>query len=182
MLGKIFKRFRKIDDDIIIAHASPLAVPTLIGVVGDVHGCATLAAKLIDKLRDSHPDIKLLFVGDYIDRGEESRQVIELLMGMPEVTCLMRNHERMCLDFLAEPEERGGRWLRNGGLQTVASYGVTGSQTELTKMRDALALAMATKSSTGWPSGHSTQNLEIYMLSMLAPILRGRSKNREKSL
>ena len=110
MLGKIFKRFRKIDDDIIIAHASPLAVPTLIGVVGDVHGCATLAAKLIDKLRDSHPDIKLLFVGDYIDRGEESRQVIELLMGMPEVTCLMGNHERMCLDFLAEPEERGGRW------------------------------------------------------------------------
>ena len=145
MLGKIFKRFRKIDDDIIIAHASPLAVPTLIGVVGDVHGCATLAAKLIDKLRDSHPDIKLLFVGDYIDRGEESRQVIELLMGMPEVTCLMGNHERMCLDFLAEPEERGGRWLRNGGLQTVASYGVAGSQTELTKMRDALALAMGDK-------------------------------------
>jgi len=66
-------------------------------------------------------------------------------MGMPEVTCLMGNHERMCLDFLAEPEERGGRWLRNGGLQTVASYGVAGSQTELTKMRDALALAMGDK-------------------------------------
>ena len=63
MLGKIFKRFRKIDDDIIIAHASPLAVPTLIGVVGDVHGCATLTGKLIDKLRDNHPDITLLFVG-----------------------------------------------------------------------------------------------------------------------
>ena len=61
MLGKIFKRFRKIDDDIIIAHASPLAVPTLIGVVGDVHGCATLTGKLIDKLRDNHPDITLLF-------------------------------------------------------------------------------------------------------------------------
>ena len=59
MLGKIFKRFRKIDDDIIIAHASPLAVPTLIGVVGDVHGCATLTGKLIDKLRDNHPVFSL---------------------------------------------------------------------------------------------------------------------------
>ncbi len=56
MLGKIFKRFRKIDDDIIIAHAFPLAVPTLIGVVGDVHGCATKGTKA-QKTLHPHPMI-----------------------------------------------------------------------------------------------------------------------------
>lgn len=123
----------------------PMATPAKQAVIGDIHGCAILLKKLVDTLTTSHPDTHLLFVGDYIDRGDESRQVIEILMDMPEATCLMGNHERMCLDFLDNPEERGARWLRNGGLQTVASYGVSGTQTELTKMRDALALAMGDK-------------------------------------
>jgi serine/threonine protein phosphatase 1 len=96
----------------------------------------------VSKIKAEHPTAHILFVGDYIDRGEESAGVIEMLMNMPQATCLMGNHERMCLDFLDNPEERGGRWLRNGGLQTVASYGVSGKQTELTKMRDAFAMAM----------------------------------------
>lgn len=120
----------------------PLAVDRPIAAVGDIHGCAVLVERLIIKIKAERPDAHLLFVGDYIDRGEASARVIEMLMGMPEATCLMGNHERMCLDFLDNPEERGARWLRNGGLQTVASYGISGSQLELTKMRDALALAM----------------------------------------
>lgn len=120
----------------------PLSVPDCVAVIGDIHGCATLTRQLIERVNAQHPEAHLLFVGDFIDRGEESADVLKMLMDMPEATCLMGNHERMCLDFLDNPEERGARWMRNGGLQTVASYGVSGTQTELTKMRDALAVAM----------------------------------------
>ncbi|WP_417250201.1 metallophosphoesterase [Celeribacter sp.] len=129
-------------EPVIAVEPQHLSVPKPVAAIGDIHGCATLAEKLVTRLQTDHPNAQLLFVGDYIDRGDESRQVIEMLMGMPDAICLLGNHERMLLDFLDAPEERGGRWLRNGGLQTVASYSVAGTQTELTKMRDALALAM----------------------------------------
>ncbi|WP_417270727.1 metallophosphoesterase family protein [Celeribacter sp.] len=144
MAGFLSRLFGKSQtpDPIVEIEPLPLSVPSPIAAIGDIHGCATLASKLVATLHTDHPNTQLLFVGDYIDRGEESRQVIEMLMEMREATCLMGNHERMCLDFLDAPEERGARWLRNGGLQTIASYGVSGTQTEMTKMRDALALAM----------------------------------------
>ncbi|MGH1331793.1 MAG: metallophosphoesterase [Paracoccaceae bacterium] len=123
----------------------PLLVNGPLAAIGDIHGCAKLAEGLVGKLQSAHPEAHILFVGDLIDRGEQSARVIEMVMDMPEATCLLGNHERMCLDFLDNPEERGARWLRNGGLQTVASYGVSGAQSELTKMRDALALAMGDK-------------------------------------
>jgi serine/threonine protein phosphatase 1 len=73
----------------------------------------------------------LIFVGDYVDRGEESRAVLERLAALctdhpSQVTCLLGNHEQMLLDFLDDPEANAGRWLRNGGLQTLASFSVGG--------------------------------------------------------
>ncbi len=74
---------------------------------------------------------KLVFVGDYVDRGENSAQVLERLCALSqeypkEVVCLIGNHEQMMIDFLREPESRGRRWFRNGGLQTLASFSVGG--------------------------------------------------------
>ncbi|GAB4287494.1 MAG: hypothetical protein Kow0058_07160 [Roseovarius sp.] len=97
--------------------------------IGDVHGRADLLLGIDRRLEAEYADWPVVFLGDYIDRGEQSREVLELLMsvapgGNPPVICLMGNHERMLLDFLDDPENRARRWLRNGGLQTLASFGV----------------------------------------------------------
>lgn len=103
-------------------------------IVGDIHGRVDLLEELLriiddDVLAGAYVDPKLVFVGDYIDRGEQCAEVIDrlfhLTMDWPEnVTCLMGNHEAMLLSFLDNPLENGRRWFRYGGLQTLASYGV----------------------------------------------------------
>lgn len=107
---------------------SPLMPETPFFAVGDVHGRVDLLQILLGRLGETgHPDAKLIFVGDYVDRGDQSREVLNLLQSLradhpDDVICLMGNHERMLLDFLDDPERYGPRWLRNGGLQTLASY------------------------------------------------------------
>ena len=102
-------------------------------IVGDIHGRADLLELMLD-LIDAHiggtgsADPKLVFVGDYVDHGPDSAAVLarmqELTQDFPEnVTCLMGNHERMLLDFLADPALRGPRWLRAGGAATLESFG-----------------------------------------------------------
>ena len=103
-------------------------------VVGDIHGRADLLETLlvqIDEDSEQYPDAVCICLGDYVDRGENSAATLKTLQDlqtqMPKTLfCLMGNHERMMLDFVDHPEKRGGRWLRNGGLQTLASYGVSG--------------------------------------------------------
>ncbi|MBM2294559.1 serine/threonine protein phosphatase [Sulfitobacter pseudonitzschiae] len=98
--------------------------------VGDIHGCKSILKNLmrrIDEVADGSENI--VFLGDYIDRGLESQQVLiwlfELTQAFPDrVICLMGNHERMMLDFIDDPAGRGGYWLRHGGMDTLASFGV----------------------------------------------------------
>jgi len=112
--------------------------------VGDVHGRVDL---LISLLRQLDPGLPVIFVGDYVDRGENSAEVLRVLRGRPGALALKGNHEEMLLSFLDNPESRGAHWLRNGGLQTLASYGIAGltdtsDGEELTRARDALVAAM----------------------------------------
>ena len=68
-------------------------------------------------------------VGDYVDRGEDSAGVLRTLFARrddPKLICLTGNHEEMLLSFLDQPVEKGERWLRYGGMQTLASFGVGG--------------------------------------------------------
>lgn len=101
-------------------------------LVGDIHGRLDLLEHLLE-LVDSDIILKgykqplLVFVGDYIDRGEQSAEVLtrvhDLSVSLPQnVICLMGNHEAMLLNFLEDPIKHGRRWLRNGGLQTLASF------------------------------------------------------------
>lgn len=103
-------------------------------VVGDLHGCLDLLEHILEKIDRSigeHglQDPKLVFVGDYIDRGPSSAAVLkrlyELSSEFPQnVTCILGNHEQMMLDFLETPEARHARWFRNGASQTLGSFGI----------------------------------------------------------
>lgn len=124
-------------------------------VIGDVHGRADLLPKIEALILRDTPGLPAVMVGDYIDRGESSRDVLELLLDTSEtgeqpVICLLGNHEEMCLKFLDNPEKNGERWLRYGGLQTLASFGIgpvgnTGDPARLRDLRDNLAQAMGDK-------------------------------------
>jgi len=89
--------------------------------IGDIHGCLEPLDQLLEKIAP-RPEDELVFVGDYIDRGPQSREVVDRLLALPHrCVFLMGNHERMLLDFLAGEEE--DIYLENGGRATLASYG-----------------------------------------------------------
>jgi serine/threonine protein phosphatase 1 len=104
----------------------------LLYAVGDIHGRTDLLAdllRLIEADAADHPAAKktLVFLGDYVDRGPDSRGVVEMLLeGLPggfDAEFLKGNHEALLLDFLADPR-RLDHWLMNGGDATMTSYGV----------------------------------------------------------
>lgn len=95
-------------------------------VFGDIHGCFQELKILVDKVEQhakGKPHIKI-FLGDYVDRGPESRQVIDFLMEMPGRNYfLMGNHERMMIDSVENPNSQmTTSWLVNGGGATLNSY------------------------------------------------------------
>jgi len=118
--------------------------------IGDIHGRLDLLLQLhqrvVQDAEDSEADKTLIYLGDYIDRGEHTREVIELLLeGSPEgfnTVHLLGNHEQTLLDFLQHPAAVGS-WLTFGGRATLHSYGVAVrpgySRPDLHDLRDELA-------------------------------------------
>jgi serine/threonine protein phosphatase 1 len=106
--------------------------------IGDIHGHLDQLAHALDHVSaDGGPDAKIVFIGDYVDRGPDSKSVIEVLQaGLSEGRnwiCLKGNHDRFFERFLAEPEPLhdphllvGYHWFHPalGGVETLASYGV----------------------------------------------------------
>ncbi len=96
--------------------------------IGDIHGRLDLLQSLLSRL---DPNIPLVFVGDYIDRGGYGAQVLHQLRHLNlapnrQVVCLLGNHEEMLLKFVDDPARFGRHWLRNGGAHTLASFGISG--------------------------------------------------------
>lgn len=106
--------------------------------IGDVHGC-------LDQLRAVHSDIvedlarrpvedwRIVHVGDYVDRGPNSRGVLDLLAERsadPRVVCLLGNHDQALIDALASRIDRFPTWTIHGGGQTLAEYGLREMGTE----------------------------------------------------
>ncbi len=93
-------------------------------VIGDIHGCHRELCLLLDRLAPSQGD-RLVFLGDFVDRGPQSRQVVEEVLGLQrrgvEIVPLMGNHEEVLLAFLAGREREF--YLAIGGHRTLASYG-----------------------------------------------------------
>ena len=97
--------------------------------IGDIHGCKTSLVTLVKQVRPV-PDDQLIFLGDYIDRGPESSQVVEYLLEL-ETICspvfLRGNHEAMILEARADPL-KSNLWQSYGGLETAFSYGANFSE------------------------------------------------------
>jgi diadenosine tetraphosphatase ApaH/serine/threonine PP2A family protein phosphatase len=102
--------------------------------IGDVHGRADLLEQIllrIDAHQTAHPAFRPveIFLGDYIDRGPASRQVLNCLIARSwtsETVFLKGNHETFIQEFLDEPTTISG-WRYNGGLETILSYGLVPS-------------------------------------------------------
>ena len=95
-------------------------------IVGDIHGCSQELAVLVAGLPLQARD-RLIFLGDYIDRGPGSRDVVDFLLQLKaeasyQVTFLKGNHEDMFLDFLGKGGHFGEGFLENGGSATLRSY------------------------------------------------------------
>ena len=142
MFGNIFSRWRTPR-----ARESQLPEGRRVYAVGDIHGRLDLLSALHEQIAKdaaTAPDRSktIIYLGDYIDRGLESRGVIESLIGGPLADVasihLLGNHEQTMLHFLEEFEVGEG-WLQFGGDATLYSYGVqiTGPLSDQRTMIDA---------------------------------------------
>lgn len=101
--------------------------------IGDIHGRLDLLEELLRQIADdaarhaADAERRLIFLGDYVDRGAASRAVIDRLLGDPlpgfKTVYLMGNHEEAMLDFALDRSD-GLDWLSFGGLETLLSYDV----------------------------------------------------------
>jgi len=117
-------------------HSYTIPEGTRVYAIGDIHGYADVLADLHRQIEDDLGDKPvdkpvILYVGDYIDRGSQSKQVLDMLIER-ELTAphfqhifLMGNHEdAMFNEFLMNPTGLRQDWLQWGGAETVESYGI----------------------------------------------------------
>jgi serine/threonine protein phosphatase 1 len=117
--------------------------------IGDIHGRADLLEKLLFQIgvdANRYPSDRslMVFLGDYVDRGPDSRKVIELLVecsGSHEAIFLKGNHESFIPRFLHDPSSLKD-WRLFGGLETLASYGLTPSINPSAREQDLLAVEL----------------------------------------
>lgn len=124
-----------------LPFSSPSKLPpsgpddSILYAVGDIHGRSDLLDALMDSIRQDRrrqPDksATLVFLGDYVDRGPDSKGVLERMIAIQadpafSTTALRGNHELYLLAFLQDPEAKGSLgWLDYGGRETLSSYGI----------------------------------------------------------
>ncbi|HET6559796.1 MAG TPA: metallophosphoesterase family protein [Prolixibacteraceae bacterium] len=98
--------------------------------IGDIHGCFDAFKELIEQKIQLTPDDKLILLGDYIDRGPKSKEVIDYIIELKakgfDITPLSGNHEQMLLDAW-QVEAMVNIWMLNGGAETLKSFGIKGA-------------------------------------------------------
>lgn len=93
-------------------------------IIGDIHGSLYTLERLMEKIAWRPDKDRLIFLGDYIDRGENPKGVVDYVLALTRsssnVECLTGNHEAIFLDYLSGKDR--GLFLINGGWNTVQSY------------------------------------------------------------
>jgi len=97
----------------------------MIAVIGDVHGCINALSELVERLLKKYDIEKFIFIGDLIDRGPASAEVMQYVQDLKKtypLELLRGNHEDMMLDFAAGVRHYGNSdWLNNGGIEAIRS-------------------------------------------------------------
>jgi len=94
----------------------------MIAIIGDIHGCYYTLVELYDKIVKKYPNIKIYSVGDFIDRGNNSCDVMEFVIAK-KIEFTPGNHEYMFYNFFKEPSSIFARsWVFNGSEETLESY------------------------------------------------------------
>lgn len=132
-------------------HAT-LPPGTRVYAVGDIHGCLDLLERLVARIeRDaakSTAQLHLVFLGDYVDRGSDTKGVVDFLLRIPDrfsTRFIRGNHDQSLLDFLDSPATYR-EWRDFGATETLRSYGVpppvSPDLPDLIQARDQLARAI----------------------------------------
>lgn len=103
--------------------------------IGDIHGCSESLAAIINAIQPQ-PEDRIVTLGDYIDRGPDSRGVIDQLIALRErceLIPLLGNHEEMLLGAL-RGKSPWKWWLQHGGKETLDSYGCDGDYSVATSI------------------------------------------------
>ncbi|MHB8137767.1 MAG: metallophosphoesterase family protein [Smithellaceae bacterium] len=99
--------------------------------IADIHGCLDKLQRLIGVIKADPVNDTLVFIGDYIDRADGSKEVVDYILRLKKtyqkMICLRGNHESMLLGYLQGVEE--DIYLANGGLATLNAYGISRSDT-----------------------------------------------------
>jgi serine/threonine protein phosphatase 1 len=94
-------------------------------VIGDIHGCYKTLKKLLFEVLTIQIEDELIFLGDYIDRGPNSKKVVKLILKLMKkgykIKPLIGNHELMLLNSL-NSEENFNLWMRSGGRACLESF------------------------------------------------------------
>jgi serine/threonine protein phosphatase 1 len=94
----------------------------MIAVIGDIHGCFNTLKDLVSKIKKKYPSVNLYCVGDLVDRGNFSYEVMEFII-RKKIKFTPGNHDYMFYYFIKFPKSHLGRaWLYNGYETTLASY------------------------------------------------------------
>jgi serine/threonine protein phosphatase 1 len=107
-------------------------------VIGDIHGCLDELSCLLETL-PLDPSDRLVFLGDYVDRGPDSKGVVSHLLDWhrrrPQTIIFLKgNHEDMFLGYLGLGGRYGEMFLYNGGSSTLASYGLSPKSKDSTEI------------------------------------------------
>jgi len=108
--------------------SNPLKQNSRLFAIGDIHGCFQPFKQLIETKINLKPTDKLILIGDYIDRGPESKDVIDYIIHLQkngfDIVPLLGNHEAMLLEAYVN-KDKILTWLFNGGAETLKSFKIS---------------------------------------------------------
>ena len=94
----------------------------MVAVIGDIHGCYNTLKKLVEKIKNKYPNIKIFCVGDLVDRGNNSFEVIEYVIA-ENIHYTLGNHDYMFYSNMRDPFSLMAKsWNYNGAETTLTSY------------------------------------------------------------
>lgn len=96
--------------------------------IADIHGCFDFLKELVKSKIQLDKDDKLILLGDYIDRGKKSKEVVDCIINLQEkdydITPLIGNHELLLLETF-EDEKNKPKWIQNRGDETLKSFDIS---------------------------------------------------------